>query len=109
MGGRLGKGTAKFGDDQAFDAWRRGPRSILKHRLKELEKDGLVASLPHPDSLWRKLYYLTPIGKDLIHVMVPLVRWAETPLADRLRIPEEKQRLLRDDPESMIEGTLRTL
>lgn len=41
--------------------------------------------------------------------MVPLVRWADTHLADRLRIPEEKQRLLRDDPERKIEGTLRTL
>ncbi len=73
--------------------------SILSDRLKKLECEKLIASIPHPDSKRRKLYYLTASGKDLIHVMVNLVLWANTHLSERLNIPAEKKDLLEKNPE----------
>ncbi len=77
--------------------------SILTDRLKKLEANGLLASVPHPDSQRRKLYYLTPRGKDLIYVLVPLVNWATTHIGEKLDIPPEKQALLDDGPEGFID------
>lgn len=85
--------------------------SILSDRLKKLDLDGLIASVPHPDSRRRKLYYLTPMGKDLLPLMVDLVLWANTYLEKWLNIPEEKKKLLENDPEqfkSIVLGQLQS-
>ena len=68
--------------------------SILTDRLKKLERDGLISSIPHPSSKRRKLYYLTESGKDLVDVMISLVLWSNKHLKERLKIPREKQALL---------------
>lgn len=73
--------------------------SILSDRLKKLECEGVIASIPHPDSKRRKLYYLTPVGKDLIHLMMEIVLWANSHLSERLDIPAEKKKLLEKNPE----------
>lgn len=73
--------------------------SILSDRLKKLECEGVIASIPHPDSKRRKLYYLTPVGKDLIHLMMEIVLWANSHLSERLDIPAEKKELLEKNPE----------
>ncbi len=73
--------------------------SILSDRLKKLECEGVIASIPHPDSKRRKLYYLTPVGKDLIHIMMEIVLWANSHLSERLDIPAEKKKLLKKNPE----------
>lgn len=73
--------------------------SVLSDRLKKLETEGLIASVDHPESQRRKLYYLTPMGKDLIHVMLELVLWADRHLSAFLNIPKEKQHALRNDPD----------
>lgn len=83
--------------------------SILTTRLKKLEEDGLIASIPHPESKRRKLYYLTSMGKDLIHTMVSLVLWANDHLSDRLKIPEDKKKLLETDPNAFIQKTLENI
>jgi DNA-binding HxlR family transcriptional regulator len=83
--------------------------SILTNRLKKLESDGLIAQTPHPYSQRRKLYYLLPMGKDLVHTLVHLVLWANTHLDDHLAIPEEKKSLLESDPDAFIEATLKRL
>ncbi|TQV88460.1 winged helix-turn-helix transcriptional regulator [Aliikangiella coralliicola] len=83
--------------------------SILTTRLSKLEKDGLIASVPHPDSQRRKLYYLTPMGKDLIYVMTDIVLWAKKHLHDFLDIPADKQALLDNDPKKFIDITLENL
>ena len=72
--------------------------SILSDRLKKLEADGLIASINHPDSKRRKLYYLTPMGKDLIHVMLEMILWADKYLSEFLKIPKEKKAFLKNDP-----------
>ncbi len=74
--------------------------SILSDRLKKLKCEGVISSIPHPESGRRKLYYLTQMGKDLIHIMVDLVFWANIHLSDRLNIPAEKQAMLENKPEA---------
>ncbi len=83
--------------------------SILTDRLNKLERAGLVASLPHPDSGRRKLYYLTPVGKDLIHMMTELVVWANRHLRESVRIPPERKALIEKDPAKFIRLTLQEL
>ena len=65
--------------------------NILSERLKRLENRGIVASASHPDSKRRKLYYLTRRGKDLIYVIIEIVRWAEKNLSELIHIPDEKR------------------
>jgi DNA-binding HxlR family transcriptional regulator len=83
--------------------------SILTNRLNKLKKEGLVASTPHPDSRRRKLYYLTPIGKDLIHMMTNLVVWANEHMRDIVNIPPDKKALIENDPNRLIQMTLQAL
>lgn len=83
--------------------------SILTGRLKKLERDGLIASIPHPDSHRRKLYYLTPMGKDLIHLMTDLVVWANKHMAGTVNIPKHKKNMIEKDPEQLIRLTLQEL
>ena len=81
--------------------------SILTGRLKKLECEKLIASIPHPESARRKLYYLTDKGKDLIHVMVDLVLWANTHLSEHLNIPKDKKELIETNPEKFKELILK--
>lgn len=73
--------------------------SILSARLKKLETDGVIAAIPHPESQRRKLYYLTPMGKDLIHVMLELVLWSNRHLSAFLKIPKDKKDFFENDPD----------
>jgi len=83
--------------------------NILTDRLKNLERDGLIASMPHPESKRRKLFYLTNAGKGLVHVMTYMSVWANQHLSDDVDIPKEKKKLLENDPEQFIELTLNNL
>ena len=83
--------------------------SILSDRLKKLQNDGLIASVAHPDSQRRKLYYLTPAGKDLIHIMLELILWANKHLSESLSIPKEKKRFLENDPDGFKSHVLARL
>lgn len=83
--------------------------NILTDRLKRLEEGGLISSIPHPESGRRKLYYLLPKGKDLIHVLTPLARWADKHLGKVVHIPPEKREPLINNPEGMIQGVLQEL
>ncbi len=73
--------------------------NILSNRLKKLEKDGLIASICHPESKRRKLYYLTGKGKDLIHIMFEMVLWGKKNISHLLAIPEDQLNLLNTDPD----------
>ncbi|WP_421867173.1 winged helix-turn-helix transcriptional regulator [Motiliproteus sp.] len=83
--------------------------SVLTERLKMLEREGLVAQIPHPESARRKLYYLTDMGKDLIHVLTPLVYWADSHLAHYLDIPTEKRNLMDQGQEAFKAAMLAEL
>ncbi len=79
--------------------------NILSDRLSKLTKAGIVASAPHPKSARRKLYYLTEMGKGLIHILLDIARWADKHLDDRVDIPPEKRPLL-DSPPMQAEKTI---
>ena len=83
--------------------------NILVDRLRKLEHHDIIASIPHPESGRRKLLYLTNKGKDLIHIMIEVCRWSNRHLEHAVRIPEDLQRLLVNDPEAMKAQTLATL
>lgn len=83
--------------------------NILTDRLKKLEQNGLIASRIHPRDRKRKFYYLTGMGKDLVYMMVHLIRWSDRYLSEQLDIPAEKRRLITDDPDRFVELTLQQL
>ncbi len=83
--------------------------NILSDRLKRLETGGLIDSIPHPESGRRKLYYLLPKGRDLVHVLTHMARWADRHLSPQVRIPPEKMALLINKPDKLIAITLQQL
>ena len=83
--------------------------SVLSDRLKKLEQNGLITSAEHPENKRRRLYYLTPIGKDLIHLMTDMVIWADKHLDQWLRIPKDKKTLIRNNPSAFKKLVLKQL
>jgi DNA-binding HxlR family transcriptional regulator len=49
--------------------------NILTARLKKLEARGLIERRPDPDNRKQVIYTLTDKGRDLIPVLVEVVRW----------------------------------
>lgn len=68
--------------------------NILSNRLKQLKEQGIISSIPHPDSKKRKLYYLTNKGKDLIYIIIDLAKWANSHLKEVISIPDSAKPLL---------------
>lgn len=83
--------------------------SILTDRLKKLEQSGLIAAITHPDNKRRKIYYLTEMGKDLIDVMLALIRWSVAHMREHLDIPSEQRLMLESDPDGFRRMTLNRL
>ena len=83
--------------------------NILSDRLKRLLDNNLIDVIPHPEIGTRKLYFLTPKGKDLIEMLTHLIRWSSVHLPDDVFIPPDKLKMLRDQPELMIKNTLAQL
>lgn len=79
--------------------------NILSDRLKKLEQEEIISSIPHPESARRKLYYLTEKGKDLINILLDLARWSDKYLKDRVDIPPEKRPFI-DSPADKIEKSV---
>ncbi len=49
---------------------------VLTSTLKSLESSGLVSREIYPEVPPRVEYSLTPLGRSLVSVLTPLVRWA---------------------------------
>lgn len=79
--------------------------NILSDRLKRLTQARLVDSIDHPESKTRKLYYLTPAGKNLIHAMVEITKWAKNNLGT-VSLPPELEKQMDHDPEGMKKAAL---
>ncbi len=82
--------------------------NVLADRLKKLECAGLIKWIDHPEYKTRKLYYLTPAGKDFIHVMVPLAAWADRNM-DSVNLPPDIAKKLRNNPQEIIENALQAI
>lgn len=59
-------------------------RTLLTHRLRHLEKNGVVDAWPAPTGRGHE-YHLTPAGKDLERVIDSMGRWAIEWLFDSMR------------------------
>lgn len=59
-------------------------RKLLTDRLRDLERDGVIARRDLPPPAARQVYELTADGRDLSRAMAPLIRWG----AGRLGEPE---------------------
>lgn len=78
--------------------------NILSDRLKKLEENAIIASIEHPDSKRRKLYYLTDRGKDMFDILIEIGRWSNKHLGDVVSIPQgfknmsaKKQALIKEE------------
>ncbi|MEK7951471.1 winged helix-turn-helix transcriptional regulator [Luteolibacter soli] len=64
---------------QRFDEFLASPEgiatNILADRLKHLHEQGLVTKTPDDQDRRRFHYQLTPTGKSLHEVIIPLARW----------------------------------
>src|ERR671917_2923312 len=58
-------------------------RKLLTERLRDLERDGLVARKELPPPAARQVYELTDDGRDLAHAMAPLMAWGARRLGER--------------------------
>ncbi len=55
---------------------------MLASTLKTLEADGLVRRTAHPEVPPRVEYALTPLGRDLMERVLPLMEWVADHAAD---------------------------
>lgn len=58
-------------------------RNLLTERLRDLERDGIVARQELPPPAARQVYELTDDGRDLADATLPLVAWGARRLGDR--------------------------
>jgi DNA-binding HxlR family transcriptional regulator len=52
-------------------------RRMLTETLRNLERDGLLTRTVFPTKPPSVTYELTPLGRELMGVMAPLIRWAD--------------------------------
>ena len=83
--------------------------NILTERLKRLGECGIVASAPYPDNKTRKLYYLTPAGKNLIHTMIEINKWSVETLNSGDQMPPDIKNRMMNDTKNFIKDTLKQL
>jgi DNA-binding HxlR family transcriptional regulator len=82
--------------------------NILAARLQNLEENGLIEKLEHPDSKAKVLYKLTRKGIDLVSVMIEISLWAEK----YFTIPEDRKAILKEvkkDKAGFIKAAIKEL
>ncbi len=62
-------------------------RKLLSERLRDLERDGIIARRDLPPPAARQVYELTEDGRDLAAALTPLIAWGARRLGERQ--PEE--------------------
>jgi len=58
-------------------------RNLLTDRLRDLEREGIIARAHLPPSAARQVYELTDDGRDLASAIVPLMAWGIRRLGER--------------------------
>lgn len=58
-------------------------RKVLTERLRDLERDGVVARRELPPPTARRVYELTDDGRDLAAAIAPLIAWGARRVAER--------------------------
>ncbi|MCG8069377.1 MAG: helix-turn-helix transcriptional regulator [Candidatus Thiodiazotropha taylori] len=77
--------------------------NILSSRLEKLEKDGLIAKRVDPNDRRKKVYELTPAGKDMLPIMLEMIVWSskhdpniDTPKKLIKRAKNDRENLITD-------------
>ncbi|MCG8017713.1 MAG: helix-turn-helix transcriptional regulator [Candidatus Thiodiazotropha sp. 'RUGA'] len=77
--------------------------NILSSRLEKLEKDGLIAKRVDPNDRRKKVYELTPAGKDMLPIMLEMIVWSskydpniDTPKKLIKRAKNDRENLIRE-------------
>lgn len=76
--------------------------NILSNRLKKLEENGVIKSAIYPEKKSKKVYSLTPKGKDLIPVLIEMILWSAK-YDPTLAVPPAFLEKLKKDKEGVIE------
>src|SRR5919108_6541492 len=58
-------------------------RNLLTNRLRDLERDGIIARKELPPPAARQVYELTDDGRDLAGAVVPLIVWGARRMGER--------------------------
>ncbi len=82
--------------------------NILSDRLKRLRAKGIVEFCPHPGHKNKKYYYLTPPGKDLLPILVELIRWGGTYHASP-DMPKDRFERIKKNPKKVMRDALHQL
>src|SRR3954447_25595170 len=69
-------GVQRFSD---FQAHLDIPKAVLSDRLAGLVEDGVLDRLPDPEHAGRRLYRLTPAGRELWPALHALLVWGGRP------------------------------
>lgn len=77
----LGPGPRRFTD--LVDGLPGISRKLLTERLRDLERDGIVARRQLPPPAARQVYELTEDGRDLAAAMAPLIAWGASRMGER--------------------------
>ena len=67
---------------------------LLSERLKELEAEGIVRRIVHPETPVRIEYHLTEKGHDLYSVTSALTEWAERWMGEAADVASEDEALV---------------
>lgn len=82
--------------------------NILSDRLKRLVCAGIIDLAKHPSHKNKKLYYLTQQGKDLMPILLELVRWGVTYRATR-DMPKARFDRMQRNPKKFMQQILQQL
>jgi DNA-binding HxlR family transcriptional regulator/putative sterol carrier protein len=77
----LAPGPRRFTD--LLDGLPGVSRKLLTERLRDLERDGIIARAELPPPAARQVYKLTDDGRDLATAMGPLIAWGARRIGDR--------------------------
>lgn len=100
------KGSRHFGD---FVAAPEGvSTNILTDRLKRLEGAGVVVRQRDPDQAVRVIYDLTEKGRDLVPVLLAMIRWSDR-WDDRSEVPAAFAETCRDDAAALADAIIADL
>jgi DNA-binding HxlR family transcriptional regulator/putative sterol carrier protein len=77
----LAPGPRRFTD--LIDGLPGVSRKLLTDRLRDLERDGIIARRELPPPAARQVYELTDDGRDLATAMAPLIAWGTRRIGER--------------------------
>ncbi|MCG8038835.1 MAG: helix-turn-helix transcriptional regulator [Candidatus Thiodiazotropha taylori] len=75
--------------------------NILSSRLEKLEKDGLIAKHVDPNDRRKKVYELTPSGKDMLPIMLEMIVWSSK-YDPNIDTPKKLIKRAKNDRENLI-------